>query len=272
MKRCKPLLGTYVEICTDDGPHTHQAVNDAFYAIEQVQNLMGFYNPASELSQINHRAHIEPVQIHPWTARVLSIAQEIHQHSQGLFNCGIGQHLVQAQLLPRHHRNESLVYGGQENLRFIDANTVSSDLPLCLDLGGIAKGFAVDIGVEILKFAQLERGFINAGGDLRVFGKDPQAIHIRNPVDPQQLIYLGEFSDAAIATSSLYFLARDHNLSSHFINPISKKYVRHSQSFSVIAKDCVYADALTKVLAISGNPYHSCLDHFAAKAIKIEAL
>ena len=271
MIRCKPLLGTYVEISVDDEPQAHQAVHDAFCAIERVQNLMGFHQPSSELSQINQRAHIEPVHIHPWTAKVLSIAQEIHQQSQGLFNCGIGQHLVQAQLLPRHPGNIPHHYGNQQNLRFIDTNTVASDLPLCLDLGGIAKGFAVDVGIEILQSAQLERACINAGGDLRVFGKEPQAIYIRDPINPHQLLYLGELCNAAIATSSLYFMEQDHNTKSYLIDPCSSEYVSFSQSFSVIAQECVYADALTKVVAISGNPNHPCLNHFFAQAIKIGA-
>ena len=68
MIRCKPLLGTYVEISTPDGRHFFNAIENAFLAIEEVQVLMGFHNPESEISYINSRCHLAAVRIHPWTA------------------------------------------------------------------------------------------------------------------------------------------------------------------------------------------------------------
>ena len=101
MIRCKPLLGTFVEISIDDD-NGYLAIESAFSTIEKIQELMGFHNPHSELSQINHRAHLRAVEIHPWTAQVIKIAKEVHLASDGLFNCGIGYRLVAARLLPRH--------------------------------------------------------------------------------------------------------------------------------------------------------------------------
>ena len=77
MIRCKPLLGTFAEIRIEDESPSLKALDEAFLAIEQVQSLMGFHNPDSELSQINARSHLESVRIHPWTAEVIGIAKEI---------------------------------------------------------------------------------------------------------------------------------------------------------------------------------------------------
>jgi thiamine biosynthesis lipoprotein len=269
MIRCKPLLGTFVEISTDDGELSLRAIEMAFAAIEQVQSLMGFHDPESELSQINAISHLEPIRIHSWTAEVLAIAKEIHIESQGIFNCGIGHRLVEAGLLPRYVNLHDHSFGGIENLRFIEPNLVQSKLPLCLDLGGIAKGYAVDKAVEVLFAHDIQSGSVNAGGDMRVFGNLTKDIKIRNPSLPHELIQIGKMKVGAIATSSLYFSKRDADAKSYMVNPLNHEYIEFSESYSVIANECVYADALTKVVSISGNTQHPCLSHFSAQAIKI---
>jgi thiamine biosynthesis lipoprotein len=257
MIRCKPLLGTFVEIQVGDEEPSSIALDEAFLAIEQVQSLMGFHNPESALSQINARSHLEPVRIHPWIAEVLTIAQEIHLQSQGIFNCGIGHRLVEAGLLPRHLNLSSQSFGGIEHLL------------LCLDLGGIAKGYAVDKAVEVLVSHGIQAASVNAGGDMRIYGEHAQEIHIRNPSNPQELIQIGSIKIGALATSSLYFAKRDADAKSFMFNPLSEEHIEFSESYSVITDKCVYADALTKVVSISGNTQHPCLSHFSAQAIKI---
>ena len=266
MIRCKPLLGTYVEISIDQG--STAAIENAFIAIERVQSLMSFHNPNSELSQINARSHFEAVEIHDWTFVVLSIAKEIHQASNGLFDCGVGAKLQSAGLLPNHHDNESTEYGGLEDLILISPNKVSSNKPLRLDLGGIAKGFAVDKAVETLQAAGVNSGSVNAGGDLKVFGSIPQAITVRHPSNPKELVNAGTLENGAIASSGLYYT---NSHLSHIINPADMQHIQFGESYSVVALQCVYADALTKVIAISRNMEHSCLSQFSAQALRIAA-
>jgi thiamine biosynthesis lipoprotein len=269
MIRCKPLLGTFVEIMIEDAMQSEQALEEAFFAIEKIQSLMSFHNPESELSQINARSYIEPVHIHRWTAEVLSIAKEIYHHSRGIFNCGIGHCLVEAGLLPRHLKLINYPFGGIEDLEFLESNLVCSKLPLRLDLGGIAKGYAVDKAVEVLISKNIQTGLANAGGDMRVFGDRTQDIHIRNPSNPHEVIEIGSMKAGAIATSSLYFAKRDIHSKSFIVNPFNHQHIEFSESYSVVASECVYADALTKVVSISRNIHHPCLSHFSAQAIRI---
>lgn len=273
MIRCKPLLGTFVEISIDEADG-EVAINNAFAAIEKVQDLMGFHNPLSELSCINHSAHEEAVVIHPWTAQVIKIAKEICLESGGLFNCGIGHRLVAAGLLPCHITFSNHELGGIEDVEFLAPDLIKSARPVCLDLGGIAKGFAVDMAVRVLVSEGLASGSVNAGGDLRVFGNTSFPIQIRNPELPEELIEIGSLENGAIATSSLYFAKRDQQ-KSHLINPLAQHpsdlHVEVSGSFSILAKECVYADALTKVLALSNNENHPCFEHFSAQALRIAA-
>lgn len=271
MIRCKPLLGTYVEISTNDSNQDSLAIDLAFSAIEQVQLLMGFHDPQSELTRINCRAHLEPIHIHPWTARVLTTAQEIYQFSDGLFNCGIGQHLMKHGVLPKIHTSKHKQFGGIESLHFVSPLRIQSHLPLCLDLGGIAKGFAVDMAVQRLQEAGAGSGYVNAGGDIRVFGENSHPIHIRNPSNPSQYIHLGQLQDGAIATSGLYFAKQGYKAKGHMIHPITRKSVNFSGSYSVITQECLYADALTKVVSLSGDVVHPCLQRFTAQAIRMTA-
>lgn len=273
MIRCKPLLGTFVEISINDDDG-HFAVESAFSTIEHIQNLMGFHNPHSELSQINRQAHIEAVELHPWTAQVIQVAKEVHLASDGLFNCGIGHRLVAAGLLPRHINLTNHDLGGIEDIHFLAPDLIKSSRPVCLDLGGIAKGFAVDMAVRVLISEGIAAGVVNAGGDLRVFGNHPHSIQIRNPALPEELIQMGSLENVAIATSSLYFAKRDGH-KSHLINPlansVAEAHIEVSGSLSILAKECIYADALTKVLALTNNNHHPCFKQFSAQAIRIAA-
>ena len=269
--RCQALLGTFVEISIDQDEHC-SAIDEAFDIINQVQDLMSFHNPLSELSVINQRSHLAPIAIHPWASQILKIAQEVHDQSRGLFNCGIGHRLVAAGLLPQHLNLSQYQVGGIEDITFLAPELITSTKPLCLDLGGIAKGFAVDQAVELLMLNGVESGYVNAGGDLRVFGGSSRPVHIRNPISPSQLIEIGSIQHGAIATSSLYFSKRDYK-QSHIVNPLAQResdiHVDFSESFSVVADQCVYADALTKVFALSQDHTHPCFAHFSAQAIRI---
>ena len=271
MRRCKLLLGTFVEISVQQ-EDAETSMNDAFNEIEKVQSLMSFHHPQSELSKINRQAHLSPIKIDRWTAQILNITKDIHVHSGGLFNCGVGHRLITTGLLPNHLNINEYQFGGIEDLYFIDQETVSSVRPLCLDLGGIAKGFAVDIAVNTLIARGVYSGAVNAGGDLRVFGNIPQIIYLRKPQAPSQLIEIGTLSNGAIATSALYFATRDKQ-KSHIVHPLKKTEVdieeRFLESYSILAKECVYADALTKVLALSREQNHPCFAHYSAQAIRI---
>ena len=274
MIRCKPLLGTYVEIAITESSsdiRSIKAMNAAFSAIEQVQKLMGFHDPKSELSRINAQSHLTSLDIHPWTTEVLRIAQELHKQSAGLFNCGIGHRLIEAGLLPRHVALSSHHFGGIEDIQWIESHLMYSKLPLCLDLGGIAKGFAVDKAVEALLESGISSGSVNAGGDMRVFGGMDHSIHVRNPASPKALIEIGVLQNGAIATSSLYFSQRDQQRKSYLVNPLNLAHIDFSESYSILAHECIYADALTKVVSLSGNTHHPCLGRYGAQAIRIAA-
>lgn len=272
MKSTRPLLGTYVVIealADDDGVARH-AVDAAFAAIETVQKLMSAFEPESDVCRINARAHVEAVRVHPWTAEVLQLAATLHADSGGLFDISIAPHLAGWDMLP----SSAMDYAASSiaNLT-IDADTVRSSAPTRIDLGGIAKGYAVDRAIEAALAAGAHSVLVNAGGDLRVAGDAEEPIYLRNPRDPQEVALAGTLRDGAVATSGIYFSKRLHDGApvSAIVEPASGKPLLDELSHSVIAPSCAVADALTKVLALSRDPHHPAFARHHAQALTIQA-
>lgn len=272
MKSCRPLLGTYVEIRVDhdDDAVAASALAAGFSAIERVQRNMSVFVADSDIAQINRLMPGEELSIDPWTAEVLTLAKELWSASGGLFNCGIAPQLASWGLLPAGIGGDDASTIG--NLQFADARTVEINGPVRLDLGGIAKGFAVDRAVDAMLASGAAGGLINAGGDLRVFGSAEEAIYLRDPGDPTQLRYAGQLRDGACATSATYYsrhLLAGREISA-LVDPRTRAPLQSRRSYSVIAPLCVVADALTKVLALSGDPELPCFTHYDAHPLIIE--
>ena len=254
MKRCRPLLGTYVEISISDSgcrDFDEKVINEAFNEIELVQDLMSFHDPESDLSKINAQAIYGPVRVHPWTYEVLSFAKELSIESSGAFNCAIAQDLQAWGKLPRFEIEAQNYESNLSALRLIGRNIVLFDQPLKIDLGGIAKGFAVDVALDVLRDYDVKSGLINAGGDIGIIGDESHPIYLRDPADPKKVQLLGNLSEGAMATSGVYFSREIGNSAySAIVVPNTGESVLDELSFSVIASSCMTADALTKPLAI----------------------
>lgn len=272
MKSCRPLLGTYVEIRVDhdDDAVAASALAAGFSAIERVQRDMSVFTTDSDISRINRLMPGETLTIDPWSAEVLALAKDLWAASDGLFDCGIAPQLADWGLLPSGIGGDDASTIG--NLKISDAHAVSLDGPVRLDLGGIAKGFAVDRAVDAMLASGASGGLINAGGDLRVFGSAEEAIYLRDPGDPAQLRYAGQLRDGACATSATYYSRRlqaGREISA-LVDPRTRTPLQSRRSYSVIAPHCAVADALTKVLALSGDPELPCFTHYDAHPLIIE--
>jgi thiamine biosynthesis lipoprotein len=267
-RRARPLLGTFVEIGIEDPLETKDAAFDsAFNAIESVHRQMSFHDPQSDLSRLNRFAHEKPRKVHPWLLRVLAEARLLFERSATLFDPSIAPKLVAAGVLPHPDgapKPDPLANFG--NVELTTDGHVFFKTPLWLDLGGIAKGFAVDVAILSLRASGIRQAYVNAGGDLRVFGQKPQVIHLRNPEDPFTYIGIGELANGACATSAGYFGADDSGLWS-IVAPQGERLNRQG-SITVLAPKCIVADALTKIVALAPkSAIGPLLDSYRAKLI-----
>lgn len=274
MKSCRPLLGTYVDIRVDhpDAAVAASALAAGFAAIERVQHLMSAFAPDSDIGRINRLAHREAVAVDVWTRDILRLALDIHSASAGLFDCGIAPQLADWGMLPQIDAAAGAT-SSIANLYFTADDCVACSAPTRLDLGGIAKGFAVDRAAEAILAAGADGGLINAGGDLRVFGTAEEGIYLRDPGQPQQLRFAGKLRDGACATSATYFsrhMQHDREVSA-LVHPHTRQPLNSRRSYSIIAPSCVIADALTKVLALSADPALPCFARYAAHPLILDA-
>ncbi len=258
LRRCRPLLGTFVEITARGAASGVLAtgVDAAFAALVRVQSLLSYHEPSSELSRLNREAARGPVRVDDWTFRVLALAQRIHSASDGCFDPVVAPLLERAGYLPRpagaprvssHARFSDVILSSDNRVRFAR--------PLRLDLGGIAKGFAVDRAIDALRSAGVIAAIVNAGGDLRAFGDSAWPMVVRDPVSPGRLHALATLREGALATSAVYFSRRRtkaHGWTSAIVDPRSRRPWLARASVTVRASDAATADALTKVLALHG--------------------
>ena len=209
--RAQPLLGTIVEIAASGAAACglQDAVDEAFGAVAQVHRLMSFHDAESDVSRLNREAFARAVPVHAWTFEVLETALELHRRSAGLFDVAIAPLLQNWGLLPRSANDiEPIVEKtiSTDQIELLAGRRVRyRDPRVRIDLGGIAKGFAVDRALEVLREHGLLHGLVNAGGDLAAFGVEPETIHIRHPNDACRPLCLVEICNTALASSGRLF-------------------------------------------------------------------
>jgi thiamine biosynthesis lipoprotein len=258
-RRARPLLGTLVEISAAGKDASH-AVEAGFAAVAAVSRLMSAHDPSSELSELNRRAHRDAMRVHPWTFEVLSLALQLNRDSQGAFDCTVGARQAQAGRLPTCGHALDL-RASSADVELLEANTVRFRKLVQIDLGGIAKGYAVDRAVEAMRRAEVASGTVNAGGDLRVFGAHSRPIHVRLPEGG--FLALGELSNGALATS---ITASEPPLGLPILEPRSGAPATPEAMAVVLADSCAVADALTKVVALRGPTSEPVLRRLGAEA------
>jgi FAD:protein FMN transferase len=269
MRRCQPWLGTYVEIRAEGLPPTElqKAIDDAFTAIQYIHRLMSFHDQMSDVSALNQEAHHTPLKVHSWTYQVLAQGMTLHQATNGLFDYTIAPRLMKWNYLPAVDDWKTRT-GTMADIELLEDSYVRFHCPLAIDLGGIAKGFAVDQAISTLQRAGVRQAVVNAGGDLRVWGDRLETITVRHPHDPTQLLTIGQINDGAVATSALYFSANDTNeTGSPLVDPRTGNAIQTKSSYTVIAESCMIADGLTKALAIEGDIHAPYLTSFQAEGI-----
>lgn len=219
--------------------------------VERVHGLMSFHESNSDLSRLNREAARHAVTVHPWTWRVLAAACALHRASDGAFDCSVAGLLVRAGQLPAPD-DQPPPEPGLDALALLPGFRVRFKRPLWLDLGGIAKGFAVDRAVAVLRRAGATQTVVNAGGDLRVFGDVDEVIVVRDPQHPGRMRPLGQLRDGAVATSAPTF-SRDRDGTGWSVRDAREgDSPQRYQSVSVIAPTCLRADAMTKVVWLRG--------------------
>jgi thiamine biosynthesis lipoprotein len=273
VRRCRPLLGTFVEITARgrDERLLTRGIKAGFDAIARVNRLMSFHDPLSDVSRMNRDAFPKGVIVHPWTWQVMRASKRFAEESHGTFDITVAPWLTKWNYLPRRCYRCSPTVSSRDI--FLRRNyEVFFRRSLIVDLGGIAKGFAVDRAVDALKENGIECGIVNAGGDLRTFGLASQLIHLRHPTDPTRVAGAVRLRGRAMATSGIYFARRKYR--GKYVGPLldgrTGQSARELISVSVGAAECMVADALTKIVFALREKAAGLLTQYQADALLLD--
>jgi thiamine biosynthesis lipoprotein len=261
-------MGTLVEISVigRDGDKAEAAIHDAFDEMGRIEGLMSRRIPESEVSRINKLAGVRPVRVSAEVLKVIRRAEGISEASGGYLDVSIGalldlwgfegdgcrlpgkeevEQVLRSVGYRGVHRDEtaSTVQLGKEGMR--------------IDLGGIAKGYAVDRAFEVLASRGYGNLIVNAGGDMRVGGKKPNGpwvIGIQDPRDRSRILATLDASDICVATSGDYerYFTENGIRYHHLLDPFTGFPARGCRSVTILAKDALSADALATAVFVMG--------------------
>ena len=263
VRRTLPTMGTLAEVAvsSSDPDGARRAVEAALDEIRRVDRTMTRFDPGSDVGRANAAAPGRPVRVEEATARVLEAGLRWARGTEGRFDPCLGDAVAAWDVDRRREPlapEEARRWAGEGLWRSleVDARTgrdasVRLHRPeASLDLGGIAKGYAVDRAVEALRRHGVRDGLVSAGGDLYALGVsedgDPWEVGIRDPDDPSRHLRVLRLSDRAVATSGDYEAGFDHGgrRYHHLLDPATGEPRRGPiRTLTVAAPTCMTADA-----------------------------
>ena len=266
LSREEAIMGTSVrvELWSEDraaGETAIAAVMDRMHAIDET---MSPFKPDSELTRINRGASEGPVPISRAMYDVIARSIEFSELSEGAFDITFASvgHLYDYRLRIRPSEDElarARAAIGYRNL-ILDpqACTIRFARPgVRIDLGGFAKGLAVDDGAEILRGRGIRNAIVTAGGDSRILGDRrgrPWTIGIRDPRRAGEMVAVLPLEDVALSTSGDYerYFEQDGVRYHHLIDPATGKSPSGLRSVTVVAPDGLTSEALSKSVFVMG--------------------
>jgi len=233
---CETVVADTAESAGPPRPHTRSralaeaAIEQAFRAIEQVNRLLHPRAADSDLARINSAPLHVPTKVHPSVGQLLNLARRINILTGGVFD----------PCTPAEPGRLNDIEISADETEIVCRKRVA------LDLGGFAKGYAVDCAIEALMAAGCTAGLVNAGGDLRVFGQRTEPVFVRGRHGELTNI---ELTDAALAVSDAASEQRPPEHQGYYGAPALV-----TPFACVIAPQAVIADALSKCVLLCRKP------------------
>ena len=261
------IMGTRitVELWADDKAQGDAAIDAVLDEMRHVDETMSTYKPTSEVSQVNANAAAGAMPITKELFDLLVTAKEYSALTDGAFDITYAS-VGYLYDFRRHVRPDEQQIG--KALPAVDYHHLILDLKkqtvrfsrkgVRIDLGGIAKGYSVDRGIDLLKTRGFTRAYVSAGGDSRIigdrFGK-PWMVGIRDPrKGAGEVITRIPLVDAAISTSGDYerFFEEDGVRYHHIIDPHTGHSASKVRSATIIGQSATRTDGLSKTAFVLG--------------------
>ena len=261
-------MGTLFDITVShpDVEEARKATDKAFDEIQRIEWLTSNFSSKSEITKINQNAG---KLAYPVSKELYILLQKSIQYSQlanGTFDITIGA----IQDLWKFENEIGTVPATETIIRLLPLVDFRNILleenhharlkieGMKLDLGAVAKGYAVDRGIDVLKKYNIDNAILNGGGDLKSIGeKSPGVlwkIGVRHPRKPSDVIASLDGKNNAIATSGDYqkYFVKDGIRYHHILNPVTGMQAQGLQSVTIIAKEAMFADAMATAVFVMG--------------------
>ena len=260
------IMGTriVVELWSEQHAAGEQAIDAVMAEMRHIDADMSTYKPDSEISRVNAQAARGPVKISKELFDLLSTSLEYSRITEGAFDITYASVGFMYDFRARRRPDEKQIAAALPavNYRHVlldrTTSTVRFSQPgVRIDLGGIAKGYAVDRGIAILQRAGIKHALVSAGGDSRIigdrFGK-PWIVGIRHPDRPDEVVARLPLVDTAISTSGDYEHFFDENgvRYHHIIDPRTGHSASAVRSATVLASTATRTDGLSKTAFVLG--------------------
>jgi thiamine biosynthesis lipoprotein len=262
-------MGTYahVVLVAADSAAAQPIARDAHRVFTRVDSLMSNWTTTSEVARLNRDAAPGPTTVHPEVAAVLDAALRMWRDSDGAFDITVEPLVRLWGFLGGPRRvpdadeiRATLGRVGAEKVHFDRASrTVRFENPTVkIDLGGIAKGYAVDVAAETLLARGVTDALVDLSGNMVALGSPPGAsewrIGIRDPRDRVTHFARLGLRQGAISTSGQYeqFVAADGRAYGHILDPRTGRPAAGLISVTVVAKTALQCDAWDTPLFVLG--------------------
>ncbi len=266
------VMGTFANIVavSDDHGVAARSVEAAFDALVAVDDMMSDYKADSELSRLNREGFPGPVEVSPELFNVLLDSVEFSKMSKGAFDITIGPVVDlwrQAEKTGRKPTQQEIAtakskVGYEKLILKLDGQTRTVRFAaggMKLDLGAIAKGYAVDLAVSAARKAGASGAIVDVGGDINCFGVTPRSenywrIGLQDPAEEGKIILVLKLAGEAVATSGDYrrFVDIEGQRYSHIIDPATSSSAKAFTSVSIIAPTAIEADAIATCVSVMG--------------------
>jgi FAD:protein FMN transferase len=264
LRQSRLLMGTVVEIAAlgPDPALLEGALNAAFAEIARIEALMSPHQPDSDVARLS--AATDALEVAPETAEVIALGLQVAAASGGALDLGLGRVKAlwaietETPRVPSRAELAAALEGtGPQALRLEGLRVQKAQPALAVDLGAVAKGYAVDRAVAVLRAAGVSQASVNAGGDIYLLGDHggrPWRIGIQHPRKAGAVAATVLVADQAVVTSGDYerFFERDGVRYHHIFDPRTGLPADRCQSATVVAPTAALADALSTALFVLG--------------------
>ncbi len=260
------IMGTNIraEVFHTDPELRAKALQQVMLEMEHVNQLMSPYIESSELSMLNREASKQAVRVGNEMFQLLKLSRQLSELTRGAFDITYASVGYLYNYRDKQRPNQAQI---KEKLAAINyqhlvlnekAKTVFFSHPeVKIDLGGIAKGYAVDNAINALRQMGIEHALVTAGGDTRLLGDrmgKPWIVGIRDPRDESKQAVVIPLEDAAMSTSGDYerYFEENGKRFHHILSPKTGESTYEVQSVSIIGPESVYNDALSTAVFVMG--------------------